>query len=186
VKRSYLRDRRGSAAVEFAFWLGALVFPTLGALDVGFYVYQSMQVREAAQAAAQTVFALCDGQISGFAPPMTTNCTNLQSRIGTAVQSTSLGSGVSWTTLAEGWYCVGYANSSLNLTASGTTVTVTNGGGTAGSMSSTAPSCANGNTAGDYITITTTYSYKPVFPGMSVISLLGGATITKSGLMRVY
>jgi hypothetical protein len=177
---AYLGDRHGSAAVEFAFWLGALVFPVLGATDVGFYAYQSMQAHEAAQTAAQTAMALCTGQTT----PVSSNCSNFNSRLTTAVQSTSLGNTVTFSSGKEGWYCVG-ASATPTLSASGTTITINPGGSNTGSMAASAPTCTNGNKAGDYVTVNITYTYKPMFPGMSVITLLGGTTISGSSMMRV-
>ena len=49
--RAYLRCRAGAAAAEFALILTLLVIPLLNAFDIGVYVYQRMQLDNAAQVA---------------------------------------------------------------------------------------------------------------------------------------
>jgi hypothetical protein len=66
----------------------------------------------------------------------------------------------------------------------------TSGGDTAPSgVPATCASVVAGSTAapGDYITITVTYTYHPVFKGLSVLSVLGGSTpvITRTAWSRL-
>ncbi len=53
------RDKRGAAAAEFAIILALLVIPLLNAIDLGIYAYDYMELRDAAQVAAQAVWARC-------------------------------------------------------------------------------------------------------------------------------
>src|SRR5579863_6244611 len=57
--RSFRRNERGAAAVEFAVILSLLVIPLLNAIDLGVYAFDYMEVRHAAQSAAQSVWAGC-------------------------------------------------------------------------------------------------------------------------------
>lgn len=176
---AYRRDTRGSAAAEFAMWLGILVLPVLNAIDLGFYAYQSMQVQQAAQSAAQTAFSLCNATTA----PVATNCSNLNTELNTAFKSTSLGTDVVWSTSSEAWYCV---NTSDALTISGTAATINpSGSNSAGSMAATAPTCANGAKAGDYVLLSVSHTFKPIFAGTSIVTGVLPATITQTAWMRV-
>jgi len=55
--RSFSADRGGVAAIEFAMMAPTLVFLLMGIFDVGQMTYTSMQVRAAAHAGAQYVYA---------------------------------------------------------------------------------------------------------------------------------
>ena len=184
----FATDRRGAAAVEFALWLAFLIVPTLNAIDLGFYAFQAIQVREAAQSAAQAAEALCSPQT--FVPAAAPNCTSantppgLSTALTNAAQSTSLGSTVTVSTSAtksfEGWYC---SNTTGGLTLVGSTwpLTATSAPGP--------PACSgtvskNIDTAGDYITVNVTYTFHPLFAGASVASLLS-STISQSASMRL-
>jgi Flp pilus assembly protein TadG len=51
--RAAARDRRGMAAIEFGFVMGAIVVIVLGTYDVGNYVLQQMKLAEAAAVGGQ-------------------------------------------------------------------------------------------------------------------------------------
>jgi Flp pilus assembly protein TadG len=148
---TWAREERGAAAVEFAVWLLVTVWPLLNAVDLGVYLFQRMQVNNAGQAAVHQVFINC-GQTT--LSPILTNCPSAKVTNGAAygAQSTSLGSNV---TVAYKTECV---NGALK---------------TGGDPSVTA--CPSGMSTGDYIGITVAFSYRPLFPNLTVTSILNGA-----------
>jgi hypothetical protein len=185
--RGYRREERGSSAVEFAVWLTCLIYPTLNVADLGFYIFKTMQVREAAQAGVQTVEAICGytGEV-----PAATNCSSLTTAlITTAVASTSLGGGSTGVTLSgtpsEGWYC---NNTSSALVLAHGTSTWNLVGGTATTQPSDCSSTVTSDTdaPGDYASVTVTYSYSPVLGSASILSLLTTSTsFTQTAWMRL-
>jgi hypothetical protein len=114
--------------------------------------------------------------------PATVNCTtangaavNLNTAITAAIQSSSLGTSITLLSgyPAEGYYCIN---------ASGMLQSV-------GSLSSKPSDCsAAGNSAltpGDYIQVGVTYTYAPLFPGISVMGASGITSITMTAWMRL-
>jgi len=166
-------DQSGTAALEFALVGMFLVVGLLNAIDVGYYTYQRMTVENAAQAGAQQAWKTCNDPSSML--PATQNCTGLNTAITTAIQSSSLGTAITLASgyPAEGYYCV---NSSGALQA-------------VGSLSSKPANCsAAGNSAlspGDYIQVGVTYTYAPLFPGISVMGASGITSITMTAWMRL-
>jgi len=163
-------DNSGVAAVEFAFFALFLSVALLNVVDIATYTYQRMQVENAAEMGAQAVFAACDLT----KVPATTNCSGLNTTITNASQSTSLGNRV---TLAsgyptEGWYCVNTSGSLQYVSP----VSSKPADCSAAGMPTLQP--------GDYINVRVTFTYVPVFSGITVASLLP-ATITKSSTMRL-
>ena len=176
----FLSEKRGAAAAEFAIVATLLVYMMLNVVDLGTYIYARMQVENAAQAAAEKVISLCE---SGTQPQfdVTNNCTGIASKITAAAQATSLGTNVSAaisTSTPEAFYC-------SNGTGGMTKVTLT----TLSSSTTSAPSCLltvalNTAAAGDYLPITASFTYAPIFPGATVSSLLND-TITSTVWVRV-
>jgi Flp pilus assembly protein TadG len=183
--RQYALDTSGAAAVEFAIWLAALLVTTMSVVDAGAYAFQTMQVREAAQTAAQSVFSICNSAATGQNYPVTTNCPNVSTTTARAIHSTSLVTAVSWSNLKEGWYCGVVTGTKVSLTLTGTQNTMDNLGATTGSMASTQPTCTDGAVAGDYIQVNVGYTYRPPFGGLSIVTLLGGAAVNQSAWMRI-
>lgn len=177
---NFVRESGGSAAVEFVLWLAVLMLPLFNAIDLGIYVFQKMQLQMAAQAATQAVWHACD---TSAKLPAVTNCTGLAATVQTAAQSSTLGNNVTVSTgsPAEGYYCVN-SSGALQLV------------GTAGKIG-TPPvkpnpfTCVNqfaGSTTapGDYLQVTVSFPYKPVFRNISLASLLT-TPITKTAWMRM-
>jgi Flp pilus assembly protein TadG len=163
-------DRRGVGAIEFAFFAGMLSIATLNVVDISIYLFQRMEVETATQMGAQAAWKTCDLQHL----PATTNCSGLTQAIQNAIQGTSLGSKVSLQSGSptEGYYC---ANSS-NVLQYVSDVANKPADCTAAGAPLVQP--------GDYITIQTTYSYAPLFPGITV----GGSfptPITRTTMMRL-
>jgi Flp pilus assembly protein TadG len=154
--RDLLDDCRGVAAIEFAFIAGFLCFGVINVSDTGIYLYKRMQVENAAQMGAMRALSACDESHL----PATINCAGLNAAVTAAIQSTSLGTGVSLNGISEGYYCV----SSLNALQF------------VGSVSSPPPAdCSAAGMASlqpaDYLKIPVTFSFTPLFPGISVAGL---------------
>jgi Flp pilus assembly protein TadG len=163
-------DERGVAAVEFAIIVSVVMVALLNAVDVAKYFFERMQVENAAQMGAQSAWATCDTTKL----PATTNCSALSSAVSAAIQTTSLGSSVKLKSgsPAEGYYCVNSSNVLEYVS----------------NVSSKPANCSSVGSAsdqpGNYIQVQTTYTFKPIFPGLGIGSMLP-TPITASALMRL-
>ncbi len=195
MMRRDFREARGAAAVEFALWLGILVVPFLNVVDVGFYCYQTMQVREAAQVAAQSAETLC-GSATQKAFPASLNCTGLSTLLTSAAQTTSLGTRVTVVTAStaavhttEGYYCANATGQLTAVSATGKTNPWPMSATSSRIPDVTTLDCKgvnanNDSNPGDYIAVTVTYTYTPLFGAVSAASMLGGA-VTETSWIRV-
>jgi hypothetical protein len=169
--------------VEFALWLLLLAYPTLNVVDLGFYVFKTMQVRQAAQAGAQTAESICG--YNGKSPAATA-CTSLTTTLITnSVQSTSLGTGVTLSSANEGWYC---NNTSGALVLASGTSTWAAVGGTAATEPSSCNATVTGDTdlPGDYVLVSVSYAYVPLLKGAALLNVLtSNSTITQTAYMRI-
>ena len=169
--RALREDTWASAAIEFAGTAGLLSVGLLNAVDVGYYMYQRMQVENAAQVGAQAAWKTCPQSLL----PATLNCAGLNAAITAAIHSTSLGTAVGLAAgyPAEGYYCVNASNLLQSV----------------GSLQNRPTDCsATGNattTPGDYIQVRVSYSYSPLFPGITVMSATGISAITMTSWMRL-
>ena len=163
-------DRRGVAAIEFGLFVIFLSLGLANVADVSMYIYQRMQVENATQVAAQAAWKTCD--LSQL--PATTSCPGLATAVQTAVQSTSLGTSVSLISgsPSEGYYCVNSSNALQYVS----DVSSKPADCTAAGMPSLQP--------GDYIQVQTTFSYAPLFPGLSVASTFA-TPINRTAIMRL-
>ena len=167
----WLASDAGTALVELAFVAPILVLLLLNLFDFSSLVWAIMETDYSAQVGAQAAFKTCAG---GALPAMTSgNCPNLTTAITTAIQSSSLGTKVSLASgyPAENYYCT-----------SGTTLQSV---GTYSSPPSPFDCSSVGNagiTPGDYIQVQVTYSYSPLFAGLSLAS---SQTLTSSALERL-
>lgn len=178
--RMFIADLSGAAAAEFVLWLAILTVPVLNAVDLGVYAFQRMQLDIAAQAAVQTAWHICN---KTSLLPAVQNCTGLSAAMTTAAQGTSLGGDVTITTTppSEAYYCVSASNTLVKVGTAGTFGTAPVKPApfdchTVVASSTTAP--------GDYIEVTASYPYAPVFTGVSVASLLT-TPITRTAKMRL-
>jgi Flp pilus assembly protein TadG len=169
---SLRRDARGTAAIEFAGAGLLLALGLLNAVDFGYYMYQRMEVENAAQVGAQAAWKICS-QMSML--PATQNCSGLNTAITTAVRSTTLGSSVNLASgyPTEGYYCANASNQ-MQLV---------------GSVTSSEPTdcsaAGNANTSpGDYLQIRVTFAYAPMF-GITVMGLSGITSISTTSWMRL-
>jgi Flp pilus assembly protein TadG len=165
-------DKRGTSAIEFSFFAGLLSFALLNVVDISIYIYKRMQVENAAQMGVQAAWQACDpnnGQL-----PATTMCSGLTTAITTAIHGTSLGSsvGLQSGSPAEGYYCLNNSNALQYVS----------------SVNSKPADCTAAGSPSlqpeDYIQITTTFAYAPLFPGVTVAGTFP-TPITKTSLMRL-
>jgi Flp pilus assembly protein TadG len=192
--RAYCRDPRGNAAVEFALVVGIFAIALPSVVDVGIYAYDAMQVRNSAQAGVQAMWAVC----KQLPATDSTACPTASAALTQAVQRTTLSSAVTVSNVKEGYYCTDSSGALLNavLNSSNTNAdTNTNTGdfstasGLRGKVPSPPTNCNNVTNAkttspGNYISVTVSYTYTPVFRRVSVASLLG-TTITSAAWMRL-
>jgi len=186
---AYARDGRGAAAVEFAVVLPLLTLPLLNVVDLGVYAYQRMQLENAALTGADQVRVLCNTAPSK--PPATgTDCGVTTTQVTNFIHNTSLGSSVSLAAtspVVEAYYCI-LTNGALQQV--GTP-------GSPGSPPSLAGSTCSAYSApqgqqwsnptaapGDYILVSVTYPFTPVFSSVSIVGLLA-SSITATGWSRV-
>jgi Flp pilus assembly protein TadG len=167
--QGYCTNRRGAAAAEFALTLVLLVVPVMNVVDLGVYVYDRMELENAAQSAVQVAWAQC--ATTGLVPATPNSyCSGLSSAMSTAAQTSSLGSGVSVSSTTEDYCCPGASNAALSCQ---------------GSVTNTSPStCTSGENPGDYIFVTVSYPYSSFYPAASIASLLT-SPITHTAWMRL-
>ncbi len=165
-------DKRGASAIEFSLFAGLLSFGMLNMTDVSIYLYQRMEVENAAQMAVQAAWKTCDpnnGQV-----PATTKCPGLTTAITNAVQSTSLGKKISLQSgsPAEGYYCLNNSDALQYVS----------------DVSSKPADCTAAGKPnlqpGDYIKITTQFSYAPLFLDITVANNFA-TPITSTSRMRL-
>jgi len=166
-------DLRGVAAIEFGIFAPLLFLALVNVVDVTIYLYQRMQVQNATEVAAQAAWKTCDLTVL----PLTTDCSTLAASV-TAVQnalgSTSLGTAVSLVSGSPsvGYYCVNSSNALQYVS----------------NISSKPADCTAAGTPslqpGYYIQVQTTFTYAPIFPGMSISSTFP-TPINSASLMRL-
>jgi len=163
-------DQRAVAAVEFALFAVFLSVTFANVTDVSIYIYQRMQAENATQVAVQAAWKACD--LSHL--PATTNCAGLTTAINNALASTSLGTRITQVSgsPSEGYYCV----NSSNVLQYVSDVSSKPADCSAAGMPSLQP--------GDYIQVQTTFTYAPLFPGLSVASTFP-TPITRTAIMRL-
>jgi Flp pilus assembly protein TadG len=170
---SLARDLRGTAALEFAGSAMFLVVGLLNAIDVGYYAYRRMEVENAAEVGAQAAWNTCYDPSAML--PATQKCTGLNAAIARAIGSTSLGTSVSLVSgyPVEGYYCVDTSGALQSV-------------GTLSSKPANCSAAGNPNVSpGDYIQVGVTFSYAPLFPGITVMSAWGVSSITSTTWMRL-
>ena len=171
LSRLFRRDVRGLAAIEFAFIAGFLSLAILNVADISIFLFDRLEVNNATQMGAQAAWATCDLNHV----PATSKCPAMNAAVTAAVQSTSLGTNVALQSgyPAEGWYCVASDGTMQYMAAY--------------SAPPADCSAASGFTSvspGDYVKIQTTYTFTPLFSGLSVGSLLP-TTITATSYVRL-
>jgi Flp pilus assembly protein TadG len=160
------------ASIEFAFVSGVLLVALLNGLEFARWSFQKMETANAVHSAAQAVWSSCDTDHL----PAKTNCTGLTAAVTNGLKSTSLGTAVTLSTNfpSEAYFCVNSANALQQVAL----------------YSAAKPSdCSAAGDAtrvpGDYVTITATYNYTPLFGSPLTFGNLLPSTITSSGFIRL-
>jgi Flp pilus assembly protein TadG len=167
--KDWSKDCRGVAGVEFALIGGFLCLAVVNVADIGIYLYKRMNVENAALVGAMSALKACDATDL----PATVNCAGLTAAVTTAIQSTSLGTAVTLSgSVSEGYYCV----SSSNVLQYVSDVTSKPADCSAAGMPALKPA--------DYVQVAVTFSYTPIFSGISVAGLFT-TPITKTAMVRM-
>lgn len=163
----YRLSERGAAAVEFAIWLTFLIPALVNGADLAMYAYDKTQATNAAQAGAQALYVKWTTCTSATPPITTSNCSGYDTAITDAIsKSTYLGPKISrttpvtdsgGTTWTDGYYCASTSGAFGSKLGTGVT---------------TCGSGASSYRAGYYYPIKVTYTYQPIFAGVSIMSLL--------------
>jgi Flp pilus assembly protein TadG len=187
VLAAWSAKTHGAAAVELALITPVLVVAMLNIVDVSIYAFNRMQVQNSAQMGAEAAWATCNENTPSELPATNTAaCPNFQAAVNSAITKTMLGANVTLSngSPAEAYYCT---------TTSGGLQLVGTGPGTVGSP----PAKPNPDTCaavagasdpsakpGDYVQVSVSYTYTPVFSGVTVAGLLG-PTVAQSVWMRL-
>jgi Flp pilus assembly protein TadG len=170
LARELRGDSRAVAAIEFAIIASVLAVAALNVADISVFLFDRLQVENAAEMGAQAAWANCD--LNHI--PATTKCAGWTTVVGTAVHSTALASSVSVASgyPSEGYYCVNSSGALQYMSDTSSRPTDC----TAAGVSTNAP--------GDYVKVQVTYSYSPMFPGITVAGVFP-TTITETSWMRL-
>jgi hypothetical protein len=163
-------DIEGLAVTEFALIIGVVSMALLSAVDITRYYRARSEVENATQMAAQLAWKSCD--VTKL--PAATNCPEFLTSINAGLHSTSLGTNVvlKQNFPSEGYYCIDTAGVLKSVS----------------DISSRPDDCSSvGNGSAqpvEYVQIQTSYTYRPLFSGISIGSLLP-STITSTSMMRM-
>jgi Flp pilus assembly protein TadG len=167
-------DHRGVAGIEFALVAGVLCILLLNGIELARYAYTVMQVQNAAQVGAQSVWKACNPTTE---LPATTKCAALSTTVARAVTSTTLGNavGLQSGSPAEAYYCLNNSNA-----------LIPEGGIAIGSRPANCSAIAGAQAGqpGDYIKVEVTYAYRPLFLDVTMGRLFN-STIRKTTYMRL-
>lgn len=170
--RRFLRNRSGTAAAEMALIFPVVGFITLNVVDFATFAYSKMQVDLAAEQAVGVARVKCTDEAT---LDEGTCGTTFSAQIASAAQQTTLGADVTLVgSPSESFYCADEAGV-LTLVATPPSAPPDDCSGVV-TGSTTAP--------GSYISATTSYTYTPIFPGVSIASYLSTA-ITSTAWMRL-
>ena len=171
----FIRDLSGAVAAETALVSGLLTVLIAQVLDFGWFAFCSVQVKMAAQAAAAEAAVVCfeDEDL-----PATLNCEDslatLKSKMEAAANEVSIGGTMTISgDPEEAYYCADQTNVGELLKVGEVT------------DDPKPTDCAGSVDApGDYVRVTVSYTFTPLFPGLSAISYSDGP-MTAEGWMRV-
>lgn len=151
--RGFAADEGGLAAIEMALVSVLFAGAVMNAVEIGRYGVTIMQVNNAAQAGASAAYGACDAEHV----PATTNCSELNAAVDTAMASTTLGTRITrGSSYNEGWYCVNAAKQLQYISSPGSKP--------ADCSAAQNPSAAPGL----YLGVQATYPFRPMFPGLTL------------------
>ncbi len=174
----------GASAVELVVTLTLLVIPLINVADLANYAYRKMQVENAAQVGAHAAWTTCTDE-DHWPATDTAKCPAFAQAVAKAVTATSLGGGVALAANSptEGYYCS---------TTSGALVLVSTLGVTGTPPTGQPATCAGVTNAadanakpGDYVAVTVSYPYAPIFSLVSFASMLK-SPVTKTSWVRLH
>lgn len=150
----FTRDERGVAAIEMAAVAGFFIIGAMNVTDVGRYAYLTSEVNAAAQGGAEAALVACDAAHT----PATLNCPGLTAAVTTAIQATGLGDNITLDgKITEGYYCLDTSSTLQFAGPADTKPTDCTG----------VPKAAAGATPTLYLQTPVTYTFQPVFPGLT-------------------
>ena len=157
--RDLRKDCSGAAAVEFCFIAAFLSLAVVNVADIGIYLYKRMEVENAALVGSMSAVKACDPSHL----PATINCPTLTAAVTASIQSTSLGAAVTLSGggVTEGYYCINASNALQYMSDASSKPTDCSAAG----MAALQPA--------DYVLVTVTYSYAPLFGSVSVAGTFG-------------
>jgi Flp pilus assembly protein TadG len=178
--RTFLRDVRGTAAVEFVLWFPVIAMPLVGVIDLGIFAVQRMQVEAASQAGAAAAWRVCDKDAEH--PVTNANCASVGSTITAAVQGTGLGAGATVaSTPVVGYYCATDAGA---LTSVSSTWPIDSTTPPAKPADCSAAVGGSTTKPGEYIQVTVNFTYTPMFGVLRTAGVLP-STIGHTAWRRV-
>lgn len=139
----------------------------LNGVEVARYYYGRMELQNAVQMASGAVWKLCD---TSAKLPTSTNCANRNTKITTALQSTSLGNAITLSSgfPTEGYFCINTTTGALQSAGSSQPANCSPYGGT------------SSQSAGYYLTIQAQYTYAPIFSSVTVGGSLPTTVVAKT------
>lgn len=175
--RAFLAETRGAASAELVLIISLLTIPMMSLVDIGVYVFERMQVQNGAQMAAQSLWATCPTNAYW---PVSQFCSAGQSNATAGAQQTSLGTGVTVSSITDGYYCMDSTGTPQAIGSTGDySSPLTNNKPAscgAGTWESTAPA--------EYVTVTVSYTYTPAFGSVSVGGILN-SSMSESAMIPV-
>lgn len=182
-RTGFLAREDGASAVELAITVVLLVIPLLNVADLANYAYRRMQVENAAQVGAHAAWTTCN-RAAQWPATDSTKCPALADAVTKAVTATSLGGGV---TLAsgspsEGFYCPTTDGKLILVSTLG--VVGTPPTGAPADCSGVSNAASPGAVPADYVQVSVSYPYAPIFSLVSFASLLT-TPITKTSWVRL-
>jgi Flp pilus assembly protein TadG len=181
--RGFLRDRGGTAAVEFALFSPVFFALMVGAVDLGGMIFARFSLDSAVQAGANYAQINASEVSAASGQTLATNvATIIQSSQGTdsangsVVVNNGPSTTISGATLTPGTGSASPADSCYCPTAA-------SGGGISswGSAQTCGAACSGTGYAGKFVVITATSTYSPIFGGFGIV---GGGTITATQVVQ--
>jgi Flp pilus assembly protein TadG len=155
-RSSTLRRRRATAALEFALGSPVLLMFLGGAADFGLAGFGRARLTEAVSAGAQYAAIKGGSATASAIKTMVETSSTLKASDGTSLVTATIG--------GPSWYCL------------------TGGNPPTKTASTSGATCADGTAAGQYVTISATYTYTAILP---LFSNFTSGTMAETATVRV-